>query len=227
MSIPFFWRFILGSIGLLLLSIAACLYSIIQLSTLSGTAREALDNDHRMITFQESLTDTFLSEVRYSGKYIISRKQDRYKQLLQFKNDFGRHLGELKTRIRSGKATATLSRIEEIHRQYHKLFDQEVAYIRSNQTYAQSRYEKQRDKLLESGLNELDHLKGELRSGLHAKLEGMDRSARTARAITVTTTLIVTLLGILLSIKISGGIAAMLKEQELRTEAKSLKSPVG
>ncbi|MGH7796163.1 MAG: hypothetical protein ACREQ2_14930 [Candidatus Binatia bacterium] len=224
MAMPFFWRCILGSIGLLFLSISPCLYSIIQLSALSGTAREALDKDQRMIDSQEALTDTFLSEVRYSGKYIISRKEDRHEQLRQFKNDFARHLGELKSRTGSEKMTLSLSKIEEIHRQYHKLFDQEVAYIRSNQTYAQSRYEQERDKLLESGLNELERLKVGLRSGLHAKLEGMERSARTARAITITTTLIVTLLGIFLSMKISGGVTTPLKE---RAEADSIKSPVG
>ncbi|HEY5542479.1 MAG TPA: hypothetical protein VIM04_04375 [Candidatus Binatia bacterium] len=227
MSVPFFWRFILGSAGLLVLSIAACLYSIVQLSTLSGTAREALDNDHRMIDFQEALTDTFLSEVRYGGKYIISRKEDRHEQLLQFKNDFARHLDELKSRTRSEKMTGSLSKIEEIHRQYHKLFDQEVAYIRSNQTYAQSRYEQERDKLLESGLHELERLKLELRASLHAKLEGMEQSARTARAITITTTLIVTLLGIFLSMKVTSGIKTPLKEHELTTEADSIKTPAG
>jgi len=227
MSVPIFWRFILGSAALLVLSIAACLYSIVQLSTLSATAREALDHDHRMIDFQEALTDTFLSEVRYGGKYIISRKEDRHEQLLQFKHDFARHLDELRARTRSDKMIGSLSKIEEIHRQYHKLFDQEVAYIRSNQPYAQSRYEQERDKLLESGLHELERLKLALRASLHAKLEGMEQSARTARAITITTTAIVVLLGIFLSMKVMRGIRTPLKERELRTEGDTIKTAAG
>jgi CHASE3 domain sensor protein len=203
----------LGSLALLSLSTAACVYSIVQLGALSGRARAALDNDHRMIQFQEALTDAFLSEVRYSGKYIISRKEDRYEQLRQFKNDFARHTGELRLRSRSEKVTAYLSKIEEIHGHYHRLFDQEVAYIRAKQNYAQSRYEQEREKLVESGLNELERLKAELRSGLQGKLEQIDRSARTARTITIATTVLVVLLGFVLWGKISAGLATAGKAQ--------------
>jgi hypothetical protein len=80
---------------------------------------------------------------------------------------------------------------------------------------------------LESGLHELERLKLELRASLHAKLEGMEQSARTARAITITTTLIVTLLGIFLSMKVTSGIKTPLKEHELTTEADSIKTPAG
>jgi CHASE3 domain sensor protein len=208
-------RLLLGSLALLSLSTAACVYSIVQLSTLSGRARTALDNDHRMIQFQEALTDAFLSEVRYSGKYIISRKEDRYEQLRQFKNDFARHTGELRYRSRSEKVTAYLSKIEEIHGHYHKLFDQEAAYIRAKQNYAQSRYEQEREKLVESGLNELERLKGELRSGLQAKLENIDRSARTARTITITMTALVVLSGFVLWGTSSGGIATAGEAQSI------------
>jgi CHASE3 domain sensor protein len=218
MSRPFFWRFILGGAGLLSLSTAACLYSIVQLSTLSARAREALDTDHKMINFQEALTDTFLSEVRYSGKYIISRKEDRYDQLLPFKNDFARHLSELRSRRSSEKVTNHLSKIDRIHDLYHRLFDQEVAYIRANQNYAQSRYEQERNKLVESGLNELERLKAELRLGLQQKLENMDRSARTARTITITTTAIVMLFGVFVLVKFSGG-NEMVRKPDLRLGA--------
>ena len=48
-------------------------YSIVQLGSLSGTARAALDIDNRMMAYQETLTDAFLSEVRYAGRFLITR----------------------------------------------------------------------------------------------------------------------------------------------------------
>ena len=60
MGNPIFWRLVLGNAGILSLSVIACLYSIVQLGTLSATARAALDSDHRMIGYQEALTDSFL-----------------------------------------------------------------------------------------------------------------------------------------------------------------------
>jgi CHASE3 domain sensor protein len=217
MQIPIFWRLILGTLGILLLSIAACLYSIIQLGTLSRTARAALDGDHRMIGYQEALTDAFLSEVRYGGKYIITHAEDRHEQLRQFKNDFARFLGELKSLVQSEEVANSLSRVEQLHRQYHELFDREARYIRANQTYAQSRYQQERDKVFESALSELERLKAQLQADLQQKLEGIDHAARTARQIAIITTLIVALLAILFSVKLSKSLAAPVKQQ-LRIE---------
>ena len=174
MGIPIFWRLILGTMGILFLSVAACLYSIIQLGTLSRTARAALDGDQRMINYQEGLTDAFLSEVRYGGKYIITHTEDRHEQLRQFKNDFARYIGELKSLMQSDEIAASLSRIEQFHLQYHELFDREVGYIRTKQTYAQSRYQQERDKVFESALGDLERLKTMLQTNLQDKLEGID-----------------------------------------------------
>jgi hypothetical protein len=219
MDIPIFWRLILGNAGILFLSVVACLYSIVQLGTLSGTARAALDIDHRMIGYQEALTDSFLSEVRYGGKYIFTHAEDRHEQLGQFKNDFARYLMELKSLTKSEEVANSLARVEQFHRQYHELFDREVGYIRAKQTYAQSRYQQERDKVFESAMNEFERLKILLQTDLHDKLQGIDRAARAARQIAITMTLIVILLGTWFSFRISKSIAAPPETLKLTTEA--------
>lgn len=216
MGIPIFWRLILSAVGILFLSVAACLYSIMQLGTLSRTARAALDGDHRMIDYQEALTDIFLSEVRYSGKYVITHTEDRHEQLRQFKNDFARYMGELKSLTRSDEVAASLSKIEQLHRRYHELFDHEVGYIRAKQNYAQSRYQQERDKLVESAMSEFERLKVLLKKLLQDKLEGIDRAANAARGIAIITTLIVALLGTLFALKVNSLITP-LKQLKLRT----------
>jgi hypothetical protein len=218
-DIPIFWRLILGNAGILFLSVVACLYSIVQLGALSGTARAALDIDHRMIGYQEALTDSFLSEVRYGGKYIFTHAEDRHEQLGQFKNDFARYLMELKTLTNSEAVANSLSRVEQFHRQYHELFDREVGYIRAKQTYAQSRYQQERDKVFESAMNELERLKILLQTNLHDKLQGIDRAARTARQIAITMMLTVMLLGTWFSFRISKSFALPPKEIKPTTEA--------
>ena len=159
MAIPVFWRLILSHMGVLLLSGAACFYSIVQLGSLSGTARTALDTNHRMISYQEALADAFLSQVRYGGKYLLTHTDGRHVQLRQFKTDFTDYLELMKRLGQSDSITPSISRIERLHQQYHELFDREVEYIQKNQNYAQSRYQQERDKIVESTLNELDVLK--------------------------------------------------------------------
>ena len=200
-TISIFWRLVLSHVGILLLSGAACFYSIMQLGALSGAARSALDTHQRMIAYQEGLTEAFLSEVRYGGKYLIDHSNVRYDQLLQFKREFVNYLEILK---RFGQPeSSSLSTIERLHDQYHELFDREVTYVRANQNYAQSRYQQERDKLVESTLGELDHLKTQLREGLKNKLENLDQAARTAREIASVSTLVVLILGILISLTVS------------------------
>ena len=200
-TISIFWRLVLSHVGILLLSGAACFYSIMQLGALSGAARSALDTHQRMIAYQEGLTEAFLSEVRYGGKYLISHSDARYDQLLQFKREFVNDLEILK---RFGQSeSSSLSTIEHLHDQYHELFDREVTYVRANQNYAQSRYQQERDKLVESTVGELDLLKAQLRARLRNKLENLDQAARTAREIASATTLIVLILGILISLTVS------------------------
>jgi hypothetical protein len=208
MTISIFWRLILSHIGILLLSGATCLYSIIQLGSLSGTARSALDTNHRLIDYQEALTDAFLSQIRYGGKYLITHAETRYRQSRQFKKDFMDYLSTLKKLEESQTTGVSLARIERLHEQYHELFDRETAYIRANQSYAQTRYQQERDKVVESTLSELEALKLQLRAKLLERLESIDRGARTARRIATVTTLVVLLLGGILSLRVSKAIGA-------------------
>jgi CHASE3 domain sensor protein len=206
MAISIFWRLILSHMGVLLLSGAACFYSIVQLGSLSGTARTALDTNHRMISYQEALADAFLSQVRYGGKYLLTHTDGRHVQLRQFKKDFNDYLEQLKHLGQSDSITPSLTTIEQLHARYHALFDREVEYIQLNQNYAQSRYQQEREKIVESTLNELDALKLQLRAKLQEKLESIDRGARTARRIAIVTTLVVFILGTVLSLRVSSSI---------------------
>ena len=169
-----------------------------------------MESNHRIIDYQEALTDAFLSQVRYGGKYLITHADAHHIQLRQFKTDFLDYLARLRSRNDSHPITASLSRIERFHEQYHELFDREVEFIRATQTYAQSRYQQERDKVVESAIHELDGLKAQLRTNLQARLESIDHGARTARRITSITTLIVLIFGTLLSLKVSKNIAAPL-----------------
>src|ERR671914_584405 len=97
MSIPIFWRIMFGYSGILLLAVAVAGYSIFQLGGLSGTARAALDRDNRMIAYQETLTDAFLSEIRYAGRFLITRAAANHDEFRQFQEDFKRYMSELKS----------------------------------------------------------------------------------------------------------------------------------
>ncbi len=206
MTITLFWRLILGYLAILFLSVGASVYSIVQLGELSQTARAAIEIDYRTIAYQENLTDAFLSQVRYGGKYLVTQSPASYEQFRQFKSDFLRYLTELKSAGHDSEINAQLARVERLHNTYHELFEQEVRYNKAAQLYAQSRYQQERDKLLDNTLKELARLKDQLEKNVHDKLEHMDGSARAARRIAIATTLILLVFGTGLSLKISDSV---------------------
>ena len=212
MRLSIFWRLTSGYAIILSLFVGISSYSIIQLGRLSSTAREALDMDSRLIGYQEKLTDIFLSEVRYAGKFIITRSGSLHEQFLQFKTDFLRDMGESQLLATAPDVKARLSRVEELHLRYQNLFDQEVRYVRAGQRYAESRFQQEKEKVLESVLGELDRLKRQLQRNLHDKLETMERVGHVARTIAGLTTLVLFGLSVALSFVISKSITTPLSK---------------
>src|SRR5262245_15886053 len=224
MAIPLFWRLNLGYAAILLLSLGTSVYSIVQLGALSSTARAVIDADSRTIAYQETLTDAFLSEVRYGGKYLITQSPASYDQQRQFENDFIRYLGQLKASGTSDAIMTQLARVERLHQGYHELFAKEVHYLKSGQPYAQSRYQQERNKFLDNTLTELARLKGQLQKNVHYKLEHMSGSARAARQIAIVSSLILLVLGTVLSLKMSTDITGPLQELRRQSQQQSADS---
>jgi CHASE3 domain sensor protein len=214
---PIFWRIIFGYFIILLLCAGVAAYSIVQLGGLSGTARVALNTDNRMIAYQETLTDAFLSEVRYAGRFLITRADGHHSEFRQFKEDFKRYMSEMTSHATSAEVKARLLRTVELHVRYHELFDQELRYIKAGQPYAQSRYQQEREKILDSALRELERLRAQLQSNLNHKLETMEQAARAARDIAIAGTLILIGLGVALALLISRSITKPLSELTRRT----------
>ncbi|MET0644954.1 MAG: hypothetical protein ABWZ17_11330 [Candidatus Binatia bacterium] len=119
-------------------------------------------------------------------------------------------MGESQLLAAAPDVKARLSRVKELHLQYQTLFDQEVGYVKARQPYAESRFQQEKEKVLESALGELDHLKRQVQKNLHDKLETMERVGRAARTIAGLTTLVLFGLSVALSFVISKSITTPL-----------------
>jgi CHASE3 domain sensor protein len=217
MQLPIFWRLLLGYSAILLLSVALSAYSIVQLGGLSSTARTALETDTRTIDRVDLLSDAFLSEVRYAGRFVITHSHELHDQYRQFNSDFRRYLSELQALSTSTEIHTRLSRIADLHLRYNDLFDQEVKYIQTGQPYGESRYRQEKEKVLESALRELERFKTYSQKNLQTKLKNMERAARDGRALAIATTLSLVGLGFALCYRISKSITTPLRELQRNT----------
>jgi CHASE3 domain sensor protein len=221
MRIPIFWRLLLGYSAILLFSIALSSYSFIQLGRLGTTARAALETDNHRVAAVEKLADAFLSEVRYAGRFIITHAKELHDQYQQFNSDFARYMNELQALSTSVEIQSRLSRVADLHVRYHDLFAREVKYIQSAQPYGESRYQHEKEKVLESALRELELLKIYSHKNLQTKLREMERAASNGRRLATVTTLVLVGFGFALCYRISKSITAPLLELQLNTAAEA------
>jgi hypothetical protein len=228
---PIFWRLVSGYTAILLLSAGVSLHYVGELGALSARARSALESDSRRITILETLTDAFLSEARYAGKYVISHTREHYEQYLQFNNDFGRYLKDLHGLRQSADSKTRLNRIGDLHVRYNDLFQREVAYTASSQMYGESRYRQEKEKILESALRELELFRAYAQKNLQAELGQMGNAANAARRRAIITTLALLGIGFGLCYAISRSITTpllALQDDDVReVSAPAPSSPTG
>ncbi|HXG53035.1 MAG TPA: hypothetical protein VNN77_16690 [candidate division Zixibacteria bacterium] len=217
MAIPIFWRLMAGYSVILVLSLGASSYSILRLGTLSEAARTALGRDYRLISHQERLADIFLSEVRYAGKFVITQAAAHRDQFSQFNRDFLRSLSEVKALAASPEVEGRLARVEEYHRRYRELFEQEVRYLKARQPYAESRYRQEKEKIMDTLLRELEGLKGRLQETFQEKLRTIEGAAHTARSVAILTTVLLIALGAAVSLVVSRSITRPISELRQQT----------
>jgi len=205
-TLSIFRRILVGYLAIMFLSLGILAYAIIQLADLAHTAHTALDEDHRMIAYQEILTDAFLSEARYGAKYVIAHTAALHDQYRQFKSDFQHYAAKLQSLAPTAKIQDRVSRVQEFHSRYGQLLGREADYIKAKQPYASSRYLNERDKTMESVLNELEVLKGQLQTHLRGKLQIIETSAARTRKLAILASFILLATGIALSLRISKSI---------------------
>ena len=188
-------NFIIGYTSMLTLMIAIATYSAVQLGKLSESANLALNVEQRMIDHSEKLVDAFLSEVRYAGQFSVTHAAVHQEQFKQFKGDFDRYLVQLKSLGGPKAAVQRLIRAEEYHGQFHQLFDKEIDYINNKQSYAETRYREDRERLVDYLLRELEAFKIDLHRSLQLRIATIEQAALKSRKITLSGTLLLVSVG--------------------------------
>ena len=197
-------RFVIGYSSVLVMAVAVSGYSMIQLARLRDAAHITLSVEQRMIDYSEQLADAFLSEVRYAGKFTVTHAPVHHDQYSQFKADFDRYLAQLKSLAGSGDAARRLTRAQEYHAQYHQLFVKEVDYIKAKQTYAETRYREERERLVDYLLREHEAFKSELQKSLQQRIGHIEQAALESQEIIFAATLLLVGLGTLFACRVAG-----------------------
>ena len=205
-GLTIFKRLTLGYVLIFSLVTGMVLYAVIQFQSLNHIAGELQKVDRRISDYGEKLTDVLLSEVRYEKKYIITRAPVHLDQFGEFTKDFEEHFGRLTAIAEYPELQEHLVRIRDLHQRYQHLLAEEVTYLKAGRDYAQSRYQREKDKAVAAMMDALEQVVMIAQRNTHRKLNQIESVTAKARTLSLASTGLFLLLGISISFFITRSI---------------------
>lgn len=205
MKLTLFSRLVIGYLALYVLVIAVSVYGIVQLRRVNDVIRSVLDVDNRVLDYDKQLGDVLLSQIRYERRYVIAKDDTLYNQFLLFKNDFEQYLDDAMLAADS-HAKELLAKIKKDYEQYEGLFGREVAYLKASQSYPQSQYRQEKEKLTDSIMAELQNLKTYSEQSNYKKIRALAEAATGAAQVFVIITIASLIFGVTVSFLITRSI---------------------
>ncbi|UCH81751.1 MAG: HAMP domain-containing protein [Nitrospiraceae bacterium] len=145
MKITIFARLVIGFLAIFILAMAVSVYAIIQLRKLERDTQSIILIDGRLSEYEKKLGDLLLSQMRYEKKFIISPDDELYTQFLSAEKEFYSQLAEIKAMTDSPVSISILEKIQLFQEHYKDLFNIEVQYLTSGQTYNADDYKSEKE----------------------------------------------------------------------------------
>ena len=211
-----FSRLAIGFLAIFIIAAVANVNSIMQLHTLQPITRSILNVDNRLIELETKMTDLLLSMVRNEKKFIITRDTELYDHFLIAKDDFDTLLAEAALTANTQEIKGLILGIEDHHKRYQFLFNEEADYLQSGKTYPANYYELKKEEAVNAiteGLRKIGVLSQHYTYKKIFELRATEDSAiKLAMGMTAASFVLVVIISIFLTIHITRPLAAIKKK---------------
>ncbi len=185
MRLTIFWRLIIGYLIIFILVMMVGVYAIIQLRQFNTVTRYILNVDNRILEYEKKLLDLTLSQHRFLKKYIITRDQNLYNQFFSAKEAFSRNLDMAFAVSDTPVHQDILTKIRAYQNRYQSLVRKENDLIQSKEIYSKKEYEKEKERLIDGILKELELLEIRVQQDAHQRMKEQGEAGDSARYIAV------------------------------------------
>ncbi len=217
MRLTIFSRLVIGYLAIFILAMAVSIYAIAQLRQFENITHSILKVDNRLIGYEQKLSDTLLSMMRYEKKFIIMKDKGLYRQFLVAKGDFERHLNEIMTIADTDQTSKLLMRVRQHYKSYQSLFDEEVKYLISGQQYPKDDYKQEKEYAINVIMESLQEIRAYSQQNTYYKLKKLSEAEINASKVAIAIGLISLIFGIIISIYITINITKPLSIMKKRT----------
>ncbi len=196
----------MGYLTIFILVMVVSIYAILKLHQMNTGTRHILITDSRILDYEEKLTDSILSQLRYQKKHIITKDTTFYNQFLSAKQEFEKYFNDVFSIADTPQKKDSLSRIKTYYEHYQSLLDKEIGHVSRNKSYPKQWYEQEIEKVLDDILEELEKLETYSRHDIYLRIKKLEEAGTSARTVTIVMAAIAILLVIAVSFLITRSI---------------------
>lgn len=191
-------------------------YTLIQLQRLIALSNSALRFDDRLLKSENQLRESFLSQVRYGKRYLITKDPAFEQQFVSFKEDFLRQLDNAAS-VADPESSSLLDTLREQHRAYNQGVESAMKSTPSQASPSLLSAPKT-NTIIEAILTKLDEIKAHGLNSIRNKMERVSQAATSAKQVSTMVGILCLFFIIGISFFITRGIIRPLFMVKRRTE---------
>ena len=183
MKMTIFSRLVIGFLLIFLVVMGINVYTLVQLHQLTTLTDSALRFDDRLLEYENKLRESFLSQVRYGKRYLITKDPAFQQQFLSFKKDFLLHLDDAAS-VADVAMSGALVNLRKQYQLYNGMVEGEMRGGTIGTGSSQQPSAVQTDKVIETILTELETIKNHGQSSIRNKIENLSQAVTSAKQVT-------------------------------------------
>ena len=212
-----FFRLMVGYVIVLALATGVSVYAISKLGEMRDVTHSIILVDNPFLDLHNKLSDALLSETRYDKKYTILRDKALHDNFLAARAQFEQYLDEAARIADTAEMRAVILRVLGFHQFYQALFNEEAGYIMSGKKYDAARYNEDKEKAVDSLMNELMQVRVLSQKSIFGKVHQLNKAGVRAINVAMVTTAAALIFGVVLSLIITASITTPLAVMKRKT----------
>ncbi len=185
MKLTIYSRLATGYLLIFILVLVVSIFAFWQVHKFNAVTHHLLDVDNQIIEIEKKLSDSFLAQLRFEKKFVITRDRALYDQFASARDDFNRFLKDLSLLADTPQKQDALKTIADSHGAYQSLIDKEMELLREKQAYPQQWYETEKERIVSAVLGQLEMLETYSKEDTYDQVRLLRKSGTSARNVTL------------------------------------------
>ena len=177
MRLTIFSRLAVGYLAILLIMGAVNGYTVLNLYRLNDETSSIFNTDGRLLDIKKNLSDSFLSQLEYEKKYIITKDIVFYNQFLTANKTFDNYFTEAVSISDTLPKNDSLKQVKAYYDQYQSIVREEFDSFGTNQPHPIAQREENKEKIINNLLEELKALEASYRQDMYARMNAIRNDA--------------------------------------------------